>query len=103
MTSERIADAKIKAHGIHEDLKDGIINNPYFAQQIALGTGLGIRLDIEGLVIRLDLGVGIHAPYQTYKYNKDFTPDYTRPITTYYNIPSFLDAVRLNFGIGYPF
>lgn len=64
---------------------------------------MGIRLDIEGLVIRLDLGVGIHAPYQTYKYNKDFTPDYTRPITTYYNIPSFLDAVRLNFGIGYPF
>ncbi len=93
----------LEAFGIKEDLKDGIINNPYFAQQIALGTGLGIRLDIEGLVVRLDLGVGIHAPYQTYKYNKDFTPDYTRPITTYYNIPSFLDAVRLNFGIGYPF
>jgi hypothetical protein len=49
------------------------------------------------------LGVGIHAPYQTYKYNKDGTPDLTRPITSYYNMPSFLDGLRLNFSIGYPF
>ncbi len=88
---------------IPEDLKDGIINNPYFARQIALGTGAGLRLDIDGLVIRLDLGVGIHAPYQTFKYTKDGQPDTTRPINTYFNIPSALDALRLNFGIGYPF
>ena len=89
--------------GLTEDLYDGIIDNPYFAKQIALGTGTGVRLDLDGLVIRLDLGVGIHAPYQTYRYNKDFTPDYTSPINTYFNMPSFFDAVRLNFGIGYPF
>ena len=89
--------------GLTEKLYDGIINNPYLANQIALGTGAGIRLDLDGLVIRLDLGFAIHAPYQTYKYTKELTPDYTRPITTYYNMPSVLDALRLNFGVGYPF
>lgn len=88
---------------IPDDLYDGIYHNPQFARQIALGTGAGLRLDIDGLVVRLDLGVGIHAPFQTYKYNKDGSTDTTRPIKTYYNIPSALDALRLNFGIGYPF
>ncbi len=88
---------------IPETLYDGIINNPEFAKQIALGTGAGLRLDIDGLVVRLDIGVGIHAPYQTFKYDKEGKPDLTRPIKSYYNIPSALDAIRINFGIGYPF
>ena len=62
-----------------------------FFNQIALGTGAGLRLDYESIVIRLDLGVAIHAPYDT---GRD----------GYYNIPSFWqDGLRLNFGIGYPF
>lgn len=93
----------VKALGLTEDLWDGLIGNPYLAKQIALGTGAGLRLDLDGLVIRFDLGVGIHTPYQTYKYDKDFNPDYSRPITTYYNMPSVLDGLRLNFSIGYPF
>lgn len=88
---------------IPENLYDGIFNNPEIARQIALGTGAGLRLDIDGLVIRLDLGVSIHAPYQTFKYDKEGKPDTTLPIHTYFNIPSALDALRLNFGIGYPF
>ena len=89
---------------LREDLYDGIINNPQLLRQIALGTGAGLRLDLDGLVIRLDLGVAIHAPYQTYKYIKGtWDPDYTKPINTYFNIPSALDAIRVNFGIGYPF
>ncbi len=86
-----------------EPLYDGIINNPYFARQIALGTGLGLRLDLDGLVVRLDFGVAIHAPYKTFRYDKDGKPDYNQPINTYFNIPSALDALRINFGIGYPF
>lgn len=92
-----------------EDMKDGLYNNPDIARQIALGTGLGLRLDLDGLVVRLDLGVGIHTPYQTFKYNRDKNspdfgkPDYSQPITTYFNLPSALDAIRVNFGIGYPF
>lgn len=89
---------------LREDLYDGIIDNPYFAKQIALGTGAGLRLDFDGLVVRLDIGVAIHAPYQTYKYDKEtWKPDKTQPINTYFNIPSALDAIRVNFGIGYPF
>ena len=88
---------------IPEDLHDGLFNNPDFARQIALGTGAGLRLDIDGLVIRLDFGVAIHAPYQTFKYTKEGNIDTTRPIKTYFNIPSALDALRINFGIGYPF
>lgn len=86
-----------------DEFYDGIINNSQIASQIALGTGAGVRLDLEGLVIRLDLGVGIHAPYQTYKYDKDRNIDLTQPIHEYYNIPSVLDGLRINFGIGYPF
>lgn len=85
------------------ELYDGIMDNPDFARQIALGTGTGLRLDLDGLVIRLDLGVAIHAPFQTYKYDKEGKVDKTRPINTYFNIPSALDALRVNFGIGYPF
>ena len=85
------------------ELYDGLLDNPDLAKQIALGTGAGLRLDIDGLVVRLDIGVGIHAPYQTYRYDKNWNTDYSRPITTYYNLPSALDAIRINFGIGYPF
>ena len=89
--------------GLTEEIYDGFIGNPNIAKQIAMGTGMGFRIDIDGLVIRLDLGVGIHSPYQTYKYTKEGTPDLTRPINTYFNMPSALDALRLNFSIGYPF
>ena len=103
MLSEEDYEFYVKTMGLTEELQDGLIGNPNIAKQIALGTGAGLRLDIDGLVIRLDLGVGIHAPYQTYKYNKDGTTDYSRPITSYYNMPSVLDGLRLNFSIGYPF
>ena len=93
----------IKRLELPENLYDGIYNNPDFARQIALGTGAGLRLDLDGLVIRLDIGVGIHAPYQTFRYDKKGNPDTTQPIKTYFNIPSALDAIRVNFGIGYPF
>ena len=93
---------------LREELYDGLLDNPYLAKQIALGTGAGLRLDLDGLVIRLDLGVAIHSPFLTYKYKpfdkeKGWEPDPTKPINTYYNIPSALDGLRVNFGIGYPF
>ncbi|MDY6348327.1 MAG: BamA/TamA family outer membrane protein [Bacteroidales bacterium] len=101
LSSEGYA-ALVETMALTEDLKDGFFGNPDLAKQIALGTGAGLRLDIDGLVVRLDLGVGIHAPYQTYRYSKDGTPDLTRPINSYYNLPA-LDGLRVNFSIGYPF
>ncbi len=61
-----------------------------FAKSIALGTGVGLRYDLTFLVIRLDLGVALHAPYDTGKKG-------------YYNIPKFKDGLGLHFAIGYPF
>ena len=89
---------------LRDELYDGLYNNPDWARQIALGTGAGLRLDLDGLVVRLDIGVAIHAPFQNYKYDKKtWQPDKSQPINTYFNIPSALDAIRVNFGIGYPF
>ena len=102
MTPEEYSDMATKMQ-LPDNLYDGLHNNPDFLKQIALGTGAGLRLDIEGLVIRFDLGVAIHAPYQTYRYDKQGKPDYTRPINNYFNLPSGWDVLRLNFGIGYPF
>jgi len=61
-----------------------------FPKQVALGTGLGVRYDMEYLVFRLDLGIGLHHPYDTGKKG-------------YYNIPKFKDGLALHFAIGYPF
>ena len=59
-------------------------------RQIALGTGVGLRYDLDFLVIRFDLGIGIHAPYDTGK-------------SGYYNMPSFGKSLGYHFAIGYPF
>lgn len=57
---------------------------------IALGTGLGLRYDLEFLVLRLDLGIALHVPYDTGK-------------SGYYNIPRFKDGLGLHLAVGYPF
>ncbi len=59
-------------------------------KNIALGTGLGIRYDLDFLVLRLDCGIGLHAPYAT-----------TR--SGFYNIERFKDGLGIHFAIGYPF
>ena len=61
-----------------------------FGKQIALGTGVGLRYDLEFLVLRLDMGIGLHAPYETSRKG-------------YYNIPKFWDGIGWHFAIGYPF
>lgn len=66
------------------------INLQRIGREIALGTGAGIRYDLEFLVLRLDVGVGLHAPYQTEK-------------NGYYNMPSFVKSLGYHFAIGYPF
>lgn len=68
----------------------GVITLRNLGKSIALGTGVGLRYDLTFLVIRLDLGIAIHAPYDTGK-------------SGYYNIPKFKDGLGLHFAIGYPF
>ncbi|MDO5396077.1 MAG: BamA/TamA family outer membrane protein [Bacteroidales bacterium] len=61
-----------------------------FLKDLALGTGLGLRVDIGMLVVRGDLGIGIHAPYDTGKRG-------------YYNMTSFGKSLAFHLAIGYPF
>lgn len=74
----------------NSDLPNSRLSASNFLNTIALGTGAGIRYDLSFLVIRLDMGVALHAPYETEK-------------SGYYNIPKFKDGLGLHFAIGYPF
>ena len=66
-------------------------NPSRFFEDIAIGTGIGLRYDLGFLVIRLDWGFAIHNP--------EFS--FTR--TGYFNVGSFKDMQTLHFAIGYPF
>ncbi len=59
-------------------------------RDIALGTGAGIRYDLDFLVLRFDVGIGLHAPYDTGH-------------SGYYNMPKFGKSLGYHFAIGYPF
>jgi outer membrane protein assembly factor BamA len=59
-------------------------------RQMAVGTGIGIRYDLDFLILRLDWGVALHLPYETEK-------------SGFYNIPEFKGSHTLHFAIGYPF
>lgn len=68
----------------------GVITGRRFFRDIALGTGVGLRFDISMLVLRADLGIGIHAPYATDRRG-------------YYNMESFKKSLAFHLAIGYPF
>ncbi len=59
-------------------------------EQIALNTGAGVRYDLGFLVLRVDFGLGLHAPYNTGRKG-------------YFNINPFKEGFAWHFGIGYPF
>jgi outer membrane protein assembly factor BamA len=62
-----------------------------FFQDIALGTGFGLRYDLGFLVIRLDWGIALHLPCDN-------------GVSGYFfNVERFKDLHTLNFAIGYPF
>lgn len=61
-----------------------------FLRDLATGTGVGLRFNVSMLVIRGDLGIGIHAPYATGK-------------SGYYNMTSFGRSLAFHLAIGYPF
>ncbi len=61
-----------------------------FFKQLATGTGLGLRYDLEFLILRVDWGFGFHVPYNTSK-------------SGYFNIERFKDMHSLHLAIGYPF
>lgn len=56
-------------------------------KEMALGTGVGLRYDMEFLVLRLDWGIGLHVPYES----------------GFYNVGKFKDSQSIHFAVGYPF
>ena len=74
-----------------EQRPGGVFEIKNFLKELALGTGFGVRYDFSYLVLRMDLGIPLHAPYATGK-------------SSYYNISgNLLKNMVLNFAIGYPF
>ena len=72
------------------DAMESLFKFPRFLKQMAVGTGVGLRYDLDMFVIRIDWGVGLHLPYDT-----------TR--SGFYNIDSFKNAQSLHFAVGFPF
>lgn len=68
----------------------GLLQGKTFFKELATGTGAGLRFDIGMLVLRGDLGIGIHAPYDTGR-------------SGYYNMTSFKNSLAFHLAIGYPF
>lgn len=68
----------------------GTLKGKTFLRDLATGTGVGLRFDISMLVVRADLGIGIHAPYSTGHGG-------------YYNMESFKKSLAFHLAIGYPF
>lgn len=73
-----------------EDRPGGEFEFSTFPKQLALNTGFGFRYDLEFLVLRVDFGLGLHAPYKTGK-------------SGYFNLNPFGDGFAWHFAIGYPF
>ena len=59
-------------------------------QDMAIGTGVGVRYDMEYFVIRIDWGIGLHMPYDTGK-------------SGFININRFKDSQSIHLAVGYPF
>ena len=69
----------------------GLLKMKNFLNELAVGTGVGLRFDMTMLVVRADLGIGIHAPYDTGN-------------SGYFNISKVKDGLlAFHLAIGYPF
>ena len=67
-----------------------IFKTSTFLSQMGLNTGLGLRYDLEFLILRADLGIKLHHPGADGRSNWVITS------------PELRDF-NLNLGIGYPF
>ena len=68
----------------------GKLSAKHFFNDLALNTGIGLRFDMGMIVLRADLGIAMHSPYDT-------------GVNGYFNIPNFKNGLALHIAIGYPF
>lgn len=74
---------------------DGVFEFDQFIDQIAVGTGIGLRLNFDVLIVRLDGAVPIRKPWEGG--NFDFEP------LNVFGEQADEDQLRLHIAIGYPF
>lgn len=67
----------------------GLLRASTFFKDLALGTGVGLRVDAGVIVVRGDLGYGLHTPY-------------SNGTGHYFNV-AFKKAFAFHLAIGYPF
>ena len=68
---------------------DGVFHIDKFYKQLGMNTGLGLRIDITFVILRLDWGIQLHNPNR---------PEGQRWIHDFR-----WKNTALNFGVGYPF
>ncbi len=78
-----------------ENAPGGKFEKDEFINQIAMGTGMGLRFDFTFFILRLDLAFPLAVPY-------DDSPGYFQPFEPF-NSSWLGDNLLLNLAIGYPF
>ena len=68
---------------------DGVFHLDRFYKQLGMNTGLGLRVDIKFVILRLDWGVQLHSP--------------NKPVGERWIHNFKWENMALNFGVGYPF
>ncbi len=77
------------------DRPGGVFDSSTFMSQLAVGTGFGLRIDIEFFVIRFDFGIPVRVPY---------LPPGERNVLSDFRFGfSGENSMTLNIAIGYPF
>jgi outer membrane protein assembly factor BamA len=86
---------------------DGEFKGDKFLSQIALGTGFGLRVDLDYFIIRLDAGLKLKDPQfsgskqwviKEFFNSKQFKQEYSQT-----NWPDRYSFIQYNFGVGMPF
>ena len=98
LEEEAIESGNIEDYEDYESTKNWLKMSKFkpsrFFDDIAVGTGIGLRYDLGFLVVRLDWGFVIHNPE-----NKFYEEDHSG----YFNGGSFKEMQTIHFAIGYPF
>ena len=79
--------------------EEGIVNDPFY-RQIALGTGVGLRLDLTYFILRLDMGTRLRYPFPL----RIPRPENVRESYYWTDFKGWgINDVNFNLGFGYPF
>ena len=81
-----------KDHNDTDNVKLGRFNVKTFGESIAANWGLGLRLDLNFILIRFDLGMKLHDPARDAGQRWCGPKQWFKP-----------DGCALHFGVGYPF